>query len=152
MKSRGESRASIDEKNLDAKIETERPSYTLGPCRDSAQHEGVVSLGPADAAPGTAVNRQVETVQDDHTRHLVKRSSDDCRTHKVADVRRQLKGKQQELATCEKSASKPLGTRPHQVSGARWGATPVPHMGQCRHGVHRSVRTLQEAHITRGDR
>ena len=40
-----------------------------------------MSLVPADAAPGTAVNRQVETVQDDHTRHLDKRSSDDCRTH-----------------------------------------------------------------------
>ena len=76
--------ASIDEKSVDAKIETERPLYTHGPCSDSAcgrQHEGVVSLVPADAAPGTAVNRQVETVQDDHTRHLDKRSSDGCRTH-----------------------------------------------------------------------
>ena len=45
-KSRDESRASINENNLDAKIETERPSYTQGPCSDSAcgrQHEGVVS-------------------------------------------------------------------------------------------------------------
>ena len=84
MKSRDGSRASIDEKNLDAKIETERPSYTQGPCSDSAcgrQNEGVVSLVPADAAPGTAVNRRVKTVQDDHTRHLDERSSDDCRTH-----------------------------------------------------------------------
>ena len=84
MKSRDKLRASIDEKNLDAKIETERPSYTQRPCSDSAcgrQHEGVVSMLPADAVPGTAVNRQVETVQDDHTRHLDKRSSDACRTH-----------------------------------------------------------------------
>ena len=36
---------------------------------------------PADAAPGAAVNRQVVTVQDDHTRHLNKRSNDDYRTH-----------------------------------------------------------------------
>ena len=125
VKSRDESRASIDEKNLDAKIETERPLNTQGPCSDSAcgrQHEGVVSLVPSDAAaPGTAVNRQVETVQDDHIRHLNKRSSDDCRTHEG----RQLKGKgtmvarqhgdttQQELTTCEKSDSTPLETRPH---------------------------------------
>ena len=40
-----------------------------------------MSLVPADAAPGTAVNRQVETVQDDHTRHPDKKSSDDGRTH-----------------------------------------------------------------------
>ena len=57
---RDKSRASIDEKHLDAKIETERPLYTQGPCRDSAcgrQHEGVVSLVPEDAAPATAVKK-----------------------------------------------------------------------------------------------
>ena len=167
MKSRDESGASSDEKNLEAKIETERPLCTQGACSVSAcgrQHEGGTSLVPADAAPGTAVNRQEDTVQDGHTKHLDKRGSDDCRTHasrrrattaekkRRQGTRQHGEATQQELTTCEKSASKPLGTRPHQVSGARWGATPVPHMRQCRHGVHRSVRTLQEAHITRGDR
>ena len=96
--SRDESRGSIDEKNLDAKIETERPLYTQKPCSDSAcgrQHEGVVSLVPADTAPGTAVNKQVETVQDDHTRHLNNRSSADCRTQ---EGRARQRG---ELTTCE---------------------------------------------------
>ena len=69
VKSRDESGASSDEKNLEAKIETERQLCTQGPCSDSAsgrQHEGVASLVPADAAPGTAVNRQEDTVQDGH--------------------------------------------------------------------------------------
>ena len=164
--SRDESGASSDEKNLEAKIETERPLCTQGPCSDSAcgrRHEGVASLVPTDAAPGTAVNRQEDTVQDFHTRHRDKRSSDDCRIHasrrrattaekkRRQGTRQHGEATQQELTTCEKSALKPLGTRP-QVSGARWRATPVPHIRQCRHGVHRSVRTLQEAHSTRGDR
>ena len=52
---------------------------------------------------------------------------------KAPGTRQHGEAAQQELTTCEKSASKPLGTRPHQVSP-------------------QSVRTLQEAHITRGDR
>ena len=83
-----------------------------------------MSLVPADAAPGTAMNRQVETVQDDHTRHLNKRSSDDCRTHegrrrattaerKGAMVACQHGDATQQELTSEKLASKPLETRPH---------------------------------------
>ena len=68
---------------------------------------------------------------DIHTMHLDKRSSDDCRTHasrgrattaeekRRQGTRQHGEATQQELTTCEKSASKPLGTRPHQVSGAR---------------------------------
>ena len=93
--SRDESGASSDEKNLEAKIETERPLCTQGPCSDSAcgrQHEGVASMVPADAAPGTAVNRQEDTVQDGHgtwTREAVTTAG----LMRVADVRRPLKRK-----------------------------------------------------------
>ena len=123
---RDESRASIDEQNLDAKIETERPLYTQGRCSDSAcgrQHKGVVSLVPADPAPGTAVNRQVETVQDDHTRHLDKRSSDDCR--KGTTVPRQHADASKNGFMFEKSVSKPWKQGLTHVSGARWGAASV---------------------------
>ena len=97
-----------------------------GPCSDSdcgRQHEGVASLVPADAAPGTAVNRQEDTVQDGHTRHLDKRSSDDCRTHasrrrattaekkRRQDTRQHGEAAQQELTTCEKSALEALGNK-----------------------------------------
>ena len=98
MKSRDESRASIDAKNLDAKIERERPLYTQGPC-DSAcgsQHEGVASLVPADAAPGTAVNRDKAPRQEKQRRlqkgkgTMVGRQHEDATQQELTLARSQL--------------------------------------------------------------
>ena len=83
---------------------------------------------------------------------------------RVADVRRPLKDSpgypsawRSYTARTDNLREVSLEALGNKASPGEWcslGATPVPHMRQCRHGVHvhRSVRALQEAHITRGDR